>query len=209
MGGGEGNKTMAKTLEFYFDFSSPYGYLASTRVDAMAARHGIEAVWRPFLLGAVFKLTNTLPLVSQPMKGPYSRHDVPRTARLYGVPFTMPARFPFGTVTACRAFYFVRQTDPAGAVRLAKALYHAAFGEGRDICPVEAVGEVAEAAGFDAEAVLAGIQTQAVKDLLKREVDEAIRREVFGSPFFFADGEPFWGDDRLEQAGLWLERGGW
>jgi 2-hydroxychromene-2-carboxylate isomerase len=196
-------------LEFYFDFSSPYGYLASTRVDEVAARHGIEAEWRPFLLGAVFKLTDTVPLVGQKMKGPYSLRDLPRSARRYGIPFQLPERFPFGTVTACRAFYFLDRTDPAGAKRLAKALYHAAFAEGRDICPVEAVSAVAEGAGFDGEAILAGIQTAEVKDLLKQQVDEAIRREVFGSPFFFADGEPFWGADRLDEVDRWLETGGW
>ncbi len=200
---------MTKRLEFFFDFSSPYGYLASTRIDAIAARFGIEAEWRPFLLGAVFKLTNTVPLVSQKMKGSYSLRDLPRTARRLGVPFCLPERFPFGTVTSSRAFYFVAQNDPAGAKRLAKALYHAAFAEGRDICPLEAVGAVADEAGFDGEAILAGIQTAEVKDLLKRHVDEAITREVFGSPFIFADGEPFWGADRLDEAAEWLGSGGW
>ena len=200
---------MTHRLEFFFDFSSPYGYLASTRIDEIATRHGIEAVWRPFLLGAVFKLTNTVPLVSQPMKGPYSERDLPRCARRLGVRFRFPERFPFGTVTACRAFYFLEESDPRGSVRLAKALYAAAFAEGRDICPVEAVGAVAAGAGFDAPAILAGIQTQSVKEHLKREVDAAIERRVFGSPFVFADGEPFWGADRLDEVDLWLSRGGW
>lgn len=200
---------MAHRLEFYFDFSSPYGYLAATRVDAVAARHETAAEWRPFLLGAVFKLTNTVPLTSQLMKGDYMLRDVPRSARRYGVPFVLPQQFPFGTVTACRAFYHVAQSDPAGAVRLAKALFHAAFGEGRDICPVEAVAAVAADSGFDRDAIIEGIQTPDVKALLKREVDEAIHREVFGSPFFFADGEPFWGNDRLDDVDLWLTKGGW
>jgi 2-hydroxychromene-2-carboxylate isomerase len=200
---------MSKAVDFYFDFSSPYGYLASTRIDEIAARHGAPVTWRPFLLGAVFKLTGAGPLTSVPMKGDYSRHDWDRTARRYGVKFRMPAQFPFGTVTACRAFYHVQQTDPAGAVRLAKALFHAAFGEGRDICPVEAVGAVAEAAGFDAEDILTGIQSAAVKEQLKREVEGAIARGVFGSPFFISGGESFWGNDRLDEVAAWLERGGW
>ncbi|MEI9986793.1 MAG: DsbA family protein [Aliidongia sp.] len=116
-------------------------------------------------------------------------------------------QFPFGTVTACRAFYHVHQTDPAGAVKLAKALFHAAFGEGRDICPVEALGAVAEANGFDAEDILTGIQGAPVKELLKREVEHAIGRGVFGSPFFMIDGEGFWGDDRVDEVAEWLDRG--
>ena len=200
---------MGKSLDFYFDFSSPYGYLASTRIDSVAAAYGATVNWRPFLLGAVFKLTNATPLTTVPMKGDYSRHDWERSARLYGVPFRMPAQFPFGTVTACRAFYHVQKSDPAGAVRLAKALYHAGLGEGRDICPVEAVGAIAEAAGFDAEDILTGIQSAAVKEQLKHEVEGAIARGVFGSPFFIVDGEGFWGNDRLDEVALWLERGGW
>ena len=200
---------MSKTIDFYFDFSSPYGYLASKRVDAVALKHGAEVNWRPFLLGAVFKLTGATPLTVVPIKGDYAQHDWERSARRYGVPFRLPVQFPFGTVTACRAFYHVRQTDPAGAVRLAQALFHAAFGEGRDICPVEAVGAVAEASGFDAEDILTGIQSAAVKDLLKTEVEHAIGRGVFGSPFVMVDGEGFWGDDRLDEVAEWLDRGGW
>jgi 2-hydroxychromene-2-carboxylate isomerase len=200
---------MSKSLDFYFDFSSPYGYLASTRIEAIAASHGATVNWRPILLGAAFKLTNSAPLVNIPMKGDYTRHDWVRTARLYGVPFRLPAQFPFGTVTACRAFYHVSQTDPQGAVRLAKALFHAAFGDGRDICPVEAIGAVAEAGGFDAEDILAGIQSASVKELLKHEVEAAISRGVFGSPFFIVEGEGFWGNDRLDEVAAWLDRGGW
>ena len=200
---------MARSLDFYFDFSSPYGYLASTRIDALAGRHGLAATWRPFLLGAVFKLTNTIPVAAQPMKGDYFRREVPRAARRLGVPYRLPAQFPFGTVTACRAFYHVNQTDPAGAVRLAKALYAAAFARGRDICPLEAVGGIAAECGFDPDAIIAGIQDPAVKELLKHEVDASIRRGVFGSPFIFVDDEPFWGNDRLDEVEAWLSTGGW
>lgn len=200
---------MADRIEFYFDFSSPYGYLASTRIDDIAAKHGIQADWRPFLLGAVFKITNTLPLVEQPMKGDYSRRDLARLARLYNVPFSFPPHFPFGTVTACRSYYHVAKTDPSGAIRLAKALYRAAFCDGRDICPVEAVAAIAGEVGFDPENIQAGIRTQEIRSKLKHEVDIAIERNVFGSPFFFADGEPFWGNEKLEQVDLWLGRGGW
>ena len=200
---------MSKTLDFYFDFSSPYGYLASTRIDAVALKHDAEVNWRPFLLGAVFKLTGAAPLTAIPIKGDYAQHDWERSARRYRVPFRMPVQFPFGTVTACRAFYHVQQTDPAGAVKLAKALFHAAFGEGRDICPVEAIAAVAEANGFDAEDILTGIQSAPVKELLKREVEHAIGRGVFGSPFFMINGEGFWGDDRVDEVAEWLDRGGW
>jgi 2-hydroxychromene-2-carboxylate isomerase len=197
---------MRKSVDFYFDFSSPYGYLASTRVDAMAGSHAATVNWRPFLLGAVFRVTGAAPLTNVPLKGAYSLHDWARTAKRYGVPFRMPAQFPFVTVTPCRAFYHVHRTDPAGAIRLAKALFHAAFGEGRDICQVEAVAAIAEAAGFDGADIQAGIQSAEVKDRLKQEVESAIGRGVFGSPFFIVDGEGFWGNDRLDEVAAWLGR---
>jgi 2-hydroxychromene-2-carboxylate isomerase len=200
---------MSKSIDFYFDFSSPYAYFASTRIDAVMARQGATVEWRPFLLGAVFKVNGAAPLTAVPLKGEYSRHDWERAARRYGVPFRMPAQFPFGTVTACRAYYHLRETDAAGAVRLAKALFHAAFGQGRDLSPVEAVGAVAEAHGFDAEDILTGIQRPAIKEKLKHEVEAAMARGVFGAPFFIVDGEGFWGNDRVEEVAQWVESGGW
>jgi 2-hydroxychromene-2-carboxylate isomerase len=200
---------MSRAIDFYFDFSSPYGYFATTRIDEIGRKHDVPVHWHPILLGAVFKITGAGPLPTLPLKGSYFRCDVPRSARALGMPFKLPAQFPFGTVTACRAFYFVEKTDPAGAIRLARALYDAAFGKGRDICPVESVVGIAAELGFDPDWIQAGIQAHETKDLVKAEVAAAIEREVFGSPFFFVDDEPFWGHDRLDQVDLWLEKGGW
>jgi 2-hydroxychromene-2-carboxylate isomerase len=200
---------MARVIDFYFDFSSPYGYFATARIDEIGQKHGVPVRWHPILLGAIFKITGAGPLPTLPLKGGYFGRDVPRSARALGLPFVLPAQFPFGTVTACRAFYFVEKTDPAGAVRLARALYAAAFGRGRDICPVESVVGIAAELGFDPDWIQAGIQAHETKELVKAEVAAAIEREVFGSPFFFVDDEPFWGHDRLDQVDLWLEKGGW
>jgi 2-hydroxychromene-2-carboxylate isomerase len=200
---------MARAIDFYFDFSSPYGYFAAAQIDEIGKKHDVPVRWRPILLGAVFKITGAGPLPTLPLKGGYFVRDTPRSARALGLPFTMPAQFPFGTVTSCRAFYFVDRTDPEGAIRLARALYDHAFGKGRDICPVEAVVGVAAELGFDPDWIQAGIQAQETKDLVKAEVDAAIKRQVFGSPFFYVDDEPFWGHDRLCQVDLWLEKGGW
>jgi 2-hydroxychromene-2-carboxylate isomerase len=200
---------MARVIDFYFDFSSPYGYFATARIDEIGQKHGVPVRWHPILLGAIFKITGAGPLPALPLKGGYFGRDVPRSARALGLPFALPAQFPFGTVTACRAFYFVEKTDPAGAVRLARALYDAAFGKGRDICPVESVVGIAAELGIDPDWIQAGIQAHETKDLVKAEVAAAIEREVFGSPFFFVDDEPFWGHDRLDQVDLWLEKGGW
>ena len=200
---------MAAPIEFYFDFSSPYGYLGAQRIDEIGAKHGREVAWKPFLLGAVFKTTRSEPLLGIPMKGDYARIDMPRAARRLGVPFAMPSPFPFMSVAACRAYYWLLDRDPAKAKELAKAVYRASFGEGRDMSGAEAVVEVAAGLGVDGGELGAGLQDQAVKDRLRQEVDIGIEKGVFGSPFIFVDGEPFWGHDRLDTIDKWLETGGW
>jgi len=195
---------MAAPIDFYFDFSSPYGYLASTRIDAMAARFGRTVTWRPFLLGAVFKTTGAGPLVDIPIKGDYARRDMPRTARRLGVPFVLPEPFPFLALAPSRAYWWAFDRDPTAARALARALYAAAFGDGRTLAEPETVADVAGAQGFDRAEVLAGLADPAVKARLKTETDAAIDLGVFGSPFVIVDGEPFWGHDRLDDVAWWL-----
>src|SRR5688572_6519084 len=96
---------MSAPIDFYFDFSSPYGYLASTKIEDIAARHGRSVLWRPILLGAVFKTTNQQPLTTIPVKGDYAKRDFERSARLAGVPFRQPSKFPISTTAPARAFY--------------------------------------------------------------------------------------------------------
>jgi 2-hydroxychromene-2-carboxylate isomerase len=196
---------MAEPIDFYFDFSSPYGYLASTEIDALAARHGRSVTWRPFVLGAAFKLTGQRALTEQPLRGDYARRDFARSARLLGVPLKMPEPFPFFALAASRACYWVEV--PSQAKALAKAVYHAGFGEGRDITPVPVVAEIARGLGI--EGLEQGLEQPATKAALRDATDQALARGVFGSPFFFVDGEPFWGHDRLGQLDRWLVTGGW
>lgn len=200
---------MPDPIEFYFDFSSPYGYLASKRIDEVAARHGRQVNWHPHLIGAAFPTTGSKPLLDIPMKGDYARIDLLRTARGLGIPFTLPEKFPFMSVAAARAFYWLSDRDPAKAKELAQALYNRAFGEGAEISSAEAVVEVAAGIGVDAEALQGALNDPAVKGRLKQEVEAAIERGVFGSPFFIVDGEPFWGHDKLKELDRWLETGGW
>ena len=196
---------MPDPIDFYFDFSSPYGYLASTRIDAIAARHGRNVSWLPFVLGAAFKVTGQKPLVEQPLRGEYANRDFARSARLLGVPLELPEPFPFFALAASRACYWVG--DAARAKALAKAIYHAAFGEGRDVTPVATVAEIARGLGI--EGVEQGVEKPETKAKLREATDEALARGVFGSPFFIVDGEPFWGHDRLEHVERWLATGGW
>ena len=104
---------MTRSIDFYFDFSSPYGYFASTRVDEIAARHGRTVIWRPILLGAIFKITGQQPLPTIPLKGSYSKHDLARSARLFGVPFKLPGKFPIAGQAPSRAYYWLADRDTA------------------------------------------------------------------------------------------------
>ncbi len=200
---------MASSIDFYFDFASPYGYFASLRIDELAAKHGRTVAWHPILLGAVFKVTGMKPNMQQPLRGEYLQHDVNRIARLMGCPFAFPAVMPVNPVAAARAYWWQFAQSPESAKALARALYHAHWGEGRDIGSPEAVADVAGAMGLDPAAVAAGMQDQTVKDRLREETNGAIGRGVFGSPFVLVGDEPFWGWDRLDMIDRWLATGGW
>lgn len=199
----------AAPVDFYFEFSSPYGYIASQLADGFEKRIGRPLEWRPMLLGPVFKLTGGAPLLSIPLKGEYSKHDFARSARLHKVPFKFPQKFPINTVAACRAFYWVHDRDVAKAKELAKRLYLAYFAEGRDISEAATVVEIAKSLGIDAQALAAALDDPALKERTKHEVDAAIAHGVFGSPYFVIDGEPFWGVDRMPMAEEWVKTGGW
>jgi 2-hydroxychromene-2-carboxylate isomerase len=200
--------TSAGRIDFFFDFSSPYGYLAAQKIDALAARYGRTVDWRPMLLGVVFKQTGAAPLTEVPVKGPYSERDFARSARFHGVEFNMPPVFPIPAQAPSRIVLWAKQNDPGSASRVAQALYRAFFVDGLDISKADVAGEVAGRAGFDAAAARAAIDDPKIKDALKREVEAAIAAGVFGSPFVIADGEPFWGLDRFDQLERWLATGG-
>lgn len=200
---------MAAPIEFYFDFSSPFGYLASEKIDQLAAKYGREVMWRPFLLGAVFKITGGMPTMEVPIKGDYYKRDFPRSARYLGVAYRQPTAFPINALAPSRAFYWLDAKDPSRARRLAQALYRAYFVDDVDISSAENTIAVAAKMGLDADAVRAGMSDAAVKDRTRAEVEKAIAKGVFGSPYVIVDGEPFWGSDRLDQVDKWLATGGW
>jgi 2-hydroxychromene-2-carboxylate isomerase len=200
---------VTKELEFYFDFSSPYSYLASFKVDELAEKGGRVAVWKPILIGVAFKESGNQPLISQPLKGEYAKHDFARVARFQEVPWTFPEKFPIPTQAAARIFYWLDADDGDKAKAYAKAAFHRYFGEGRDIRARETAAEIAAELGHDYEAALAATDDQVWKDKLRAMTDQAIERGVCGAPFFFVDGEGFWGNDRLWMVKKWMQRGGW
>ena len=195
-------------IDFYFDFSSPYGYLGAEKIDDIAARHGRVVEWHPILLGVVFRATGGAPLTEIPIKGDYSKHDFARSARFLGVPFKFPSRFPLATHNAARAFLWLTDRDNTLAKNFARAVYRAYFAEDTDIANTDNLLGIADSMGVDRPSLQQAMADPAVKERLRAENDAALARGVFGSPFFFVDGEPFWGSDRLPQIERWLETGG-
>lgn len=196
-------------VEFWFDFSSPYAYIASTLIDDIAEEYGRTVTWRPFLLGPIMKQSGNQPLLHQPLKGDYTRRDAARLARFFEVPFTLPDPFPIAALAATRGFYWLEETAPDAAVPFAIACLERYYVDGQDISQPEEVAAAAETVGVDANALLAAVADQQWKDKAKTMVEEAMTKGVCGSPFFFVDGEPFWGADRLWMVEEWLQSGGW
>ncbi|MDX2102090.1 MAG: 2-hydroxychromene-2-carboxylate isomerase [Alphaproteobacteria bacterium] len=197
-------------VTFWCEFSSPYGYVGAEQIGGIAAQAGRPLVWRPFLLGGVFKVTGARPLIemAEP-KGSYFRRDFLRTAGFYGLSITMPQRFPFAAIAATRAAYWVEATAPERMGEVVLALYRACYRDGRAIGEAATVLDVVAEAGFERAAVEAGIAEAAIKQRAIAAGEEALAAGVFGSPFVTVDGERFWGSDRLDQVRKWLVEGPW
>jgi 2-hydroxychromene-2-carboxylate isomerase len=143
------------------------------------------------------------------LKGDYARRDFARSAKFYGVEFKLPSTFPISSQAPARAFYWLARKDPNQAKALAAALYRAYFVDDINISNPDDTIAVCAKYGLNAEEVRAALNDPAIKDLLKTEVNKAIGRGAFGSPYIVIDDEAFWGADRLEQVEKWLASGGW
>ena len=198
---------MANPIDFYFDFSSPYGYFAAMRLPGIAARHGRDLAWRPILLGLAFKVSGAKALPMMPLKGDYARRDMERAARLWNIPFKTP-KLPIASQAPVRISYWLETHHPENKVPAIMAMYRAFFVEGRDISDPETAADASSTVGVDRDVLLAATQEPEMKARARSETEAAIERGVFGSPFVIIDGEPFWGSDRLDQVDKWLETGG-
>src|SRR5512145_458920 len=199
---------MPNPIDFFFDFSSPYSFLASEQIEPIAARHGRTVRFRPILLGVVFKVADSAPLTEQyGPKAKYSVHDFARSARFAGVTYRHPSRFPIGAVTASRAVLWLQEHRPEQANPFVHAVFRAFFQQDRDISEPAVVAEVAQALGLDGAQLVEGTQAADVKDALRRQVEDAVAMGLFGAPTIVVDGEVFWGNDRLPQVERWLASG--
>jgi 2-hydroxychromene-2-carboxylate isomerase len=186
---------MARTLEFYYDYGSPYSYLADTQVDAIANRAGATLARKPMLLGGVFKATGNASPMTVELKSKWSTFDLPMWARYYGVPFKPNPFFPINTLGLMRGAV-AAQIDGIFE-RYHPAIYKAMWVDGRNLNDMAEVAAVLGEAGLDARKVGGRIQDQDVKDRLKATTDEAVARGVFGAPTSFVGDMMFFGNDRL------------
>ncbi|RCW66641.1 2-hydroxychromene-2-carboxylate isomerase [Pseudorhodoferax soli] len=198
-------------LDFYFDFFSPYGYFGSTRIEALAARHGRQVRWHAFHMRSVMKdvLGLVQPLTALPLKGDYIRKDIRRVARWLDVPYAPGDAAAFANVAADRAFWLIHDVDAEAAKRFAVEVFrrHHALGDSpRD---EQALMAIAVATRSDVVDLPTLLQGQACKDRLRQATEAAMAAGVWGAPTFVADGEVFWGVDRMPMLEHWLERGGW
>jgi 2-hydroxychromene-2-carboxylate isomerase len=182
------------TLEFFYDFVSPYSYLASTRLEALAARSGAAVRWRPFLLGGVLKATDNKAPADTPAKYAHLKVDTARWARRLGVPLVQPRIHPFSTVLAMRC---ALAAERLGAlVPFTHAAFRAAWAEGKELTSPDVLAEIASQVGLNGVGMVSAAANE--KAALVAQTEEAVKRGAFGAPTFFVGSEMFVGNDRLD-----------
>ncbi len=185
-----------KRVEFFYDYTSTYSYLAHREIERIAEATGAELVFRPMVLGFVFKASGNSMPAAVPAKGAYMMRDVARWAKRLGLPFQIPSVFPVNSIRALRGA--IAALEDAVFPAYHHAVMKAYWGEGKDIGDRDVLVAVANAAGLDGEALLGRTEDPAVKERLKANTDEAVGRGVFGAPTCFVGDEMFWGNDRLD-----------
>ena len=192
-------------IEFWYEFASTYSYPAAMRVERMAEAAGVRVEWRPFLLGPLFHAQQGLtdsPFNAFPVKGQYMWRDMERVCAEEGLPLNHPSQFPRNSLLAARVA--IAGLDEGWTPDFSRKVYEANFVADQDISSPDVLGPLIAEAGGAPEAVFEAAGSDAVKARLKEHVNQAKARGVFGSPSFItADGELFWGNDRLEQALDW------
>ena len=184
------------TIEFFFDYGSPASYLAYTQMPGIAQRTGAAIVYRPMLLGGVFKATGNQSPVTIPAKGAWMMTDLPRFAKRYSVPYVRNPHFPINTLNLMRGA--IAAEMETRLIPYSDAVFRAIWVDQRRMEDPIVIGEVLRDAGFDPAAMMAAIGTTQVKEKLKANTEEAVSRGVFGAPTFFVGKDMFFGQDRLD-----------
>jgi 2-hydroxychromene-2-carboxylate isomerase len=200
---------MSKKIEFWFDFSSPYAYIASAQIDALANKHSATIDWQPMLLGAIFKATGSAPLTMRyaPL-AEYAKHDFLRSARFCNVPYNPPDPFPIMTQNTARAALWIKANQPEKMGAFCRVGLAGLFVGNEGINDLAWIEKTANTCGADGAAAAAACNDSAIKESLKIQCDTALARGIFGAPWIVVEGEAFWGNDRLPQLDSWLAKGG-
>jgi 2-hydroxychromene-2-carboxylate isomerase len=203
--------TKDRTVHFYFDFLSPFGYFGSLRIDDLAAAHGFQVEWHPMLLGiSVMKVMGLPPIAELPLKGAYIRHDAARYARRHGIKIGKPAGSPqISPLVPARTVCWLKEHQPEMVKPLASAIYDAHWSRNADYSDVGTVMTMLKELGGDAEGAREGLESGEAAASLREEVDSSIAAGVFGSPTFRVGDELFFGVEKLEVLDDWLRTGGW
>lgn len=186
-----------KSVEFYFDLGSPYSYLAYYRLLQIAEQQEIQIVYKPILLGGVFKATGNRSPIEIPVKGVYSILDMQRWAEYYQIPMQMNPHFPMNTLTLMRILTGVQLLHLEKFEQVLKLLFDAMFGTPQNLNEPTVLAEVLKPSGFSVEDIMSMVQSDVVKQKLITETEQAIQRGIFGAPTFFVGDEMYWGQDRL------------
>lgn len=187
---------MSKSVEFFFDFGSPASYLAWTQLPRIASAAGAQIVWRPMLLGGVFKATGNQSPVAIAAKGRYMLQDLARFAKRYGVVMSFNPNFPINTLILMRG-----AAGYLGSERFlpyVQTIFEALWVQQKDLGKPEVVAEVLSAAGFAPAEFEQLVNDEAVKQRLKDTTEKAVKRGAFGAPTFFVGSEMHFGQDRLD-----------
>jgi 2-hydroxychromene-2-carboxylate isomerase len=196
---GQVRKTMGKKLEFFYDCSSPWTYLAFSKIEDVARRHNADLIWRPILVGGVFNAVN--PSVYETRQRPvkpkarYFAKDLQDWAHFYGLKIGQPTVFPVNSVKAMRGAFVAHEHGMISPY--SRCVFEQYWGEDRDISKDEVLRDIVRMVGLDEQEYFTKIASPEYKDKLKRNTDELIERGGFGSPTMFVDGDMYFGNDRL------------
>ncbi|RZG47053.1 2-hydroxychromene-2-carboxylate isomerase [Acinetobacter wuhouensis] len=186
-----------KQVEFYFDFGSPYSYVGFYRIQQIATQHQAEIIWKPMLLGGVFKATGNSSPMAVPAKARYSMIDLGRWSKLWNIPVQMNPYFPINTLNLMRLITAVQLYQPENFQKVLQGLFDAMFGQPKNLNDMNELVTLAQSLELDINQVQTWLADDQVKNQLKQVTEEAIERGVFGAPTWFVGDEMYWGVDHL------------
>jgi len=191
---------MDKTIQFWYEFASPYSFISAFRIEDLAKKYSAKVIWRPFLLGPIFKKQgwNTSPFVIYPEKGKYMWRDIERNCIKYEIPYSKPSIFPQNSLLVTRVACIAQ--NRGWCAEFSKAVFTANFQKGMDISDYKTVLNITGEFSSDPDGILKESVSDHNREFLHLRTEEALNHGIFGAPSFIVNGELFWGNDRLKDA---------